>query len=206
MAILAKFSVKHFGTPKFKSEIWCMCKLHFLVQLTIYWPSFTWKKSSPTVSWTSRDSLDKSSWLVTSWTWLSEFIFQKFAGPYIRHCQQITHVTKVSSLNRSKSQVQVSTSSPLHVILVGTGNKNFLLVTSCYGRELSILDKMRTAGRIFFSHFAKILMTVGNKSFVGKGLWLAGFGHFWQIGKDSPVPPIIENPSWLISLYYNISK
>ena len=60
-------------------------------------------------------------------------------------------------------------------------------MTSCYGRELSILDKMRTAGRIFFSHFAKILMTVGNKSFVGKGGikillgrvsdW-GGFGHF----------------------------
>ena len=150
MAILAKFSVKHFGTPKFKSEIWCMCKLHFLVQLTIYWPSFTWKKSAPTVSWTSRDSLDKSSWLVTSWTWLSEFIFQKFAGPYIRHCQQITHVTKVSSLNRSKSQVQVSTSSPLHVILVGTGNKNFLLVTSSMVVNCQFLTKCALQAEFFF--------------------------------------------------------
>ena len=57
----------------------------------------------------------------------------------------------VKSYHRSKSQLQVSTSSSLHLILAGVGTKSFLPVTSCHVHELSILVKIHTAGRFFFS-------------------------------------------------------
>lgn len=93
MAILRKFPEKHFATPKLKSEVYeylqtAISQPHSQSTYQVY---LSWKKSGPTISSTSSDSLDKWSWLVKSSTWSRDVILTRFLDQKLH----IIHVTKV---------------------------------------------------------------------------------------------------------------
>ena len=138
-----------------------MCKLHFSVRLTIYWASFKWKKSAPTISELPVIALRSQ---VDWWRHELDCVTLSYKR-LLDHKLDIVHKLLMwqkwwhhllspfaTGYHRFKS-LQVSTSSPQHVFLAGVGTKSFLPVTSCHNLELSILVKMRTAGRFFSSFY-----------------------------------------------------